>query len=181
MCRKYLPGGVVEHDRLPWQVAILDLEQLDVFLAACYDRGGEQWVELHGARVKIQELACQYLNLLELDHVLEPVHDDGVAHLMILAAEAEVLGLVAAAQRDGMHQLHWRLESQHALAVCVCCIEVHQRPQSDLIVPGLFFEAPAHREGVVAASSSALDEQLVDVIGLPLVEESLLLQGRIES
>lgn len=93
---------------------------------------------------------------------------------MIFASKTQPFAIATSAQR--LNNLERWLERKDARAVDVGSLQVDKRPNCDLVVLRLLVETTAHGE-CKAATITVLHEQLVDVVSLPLVEQTLLLQG----
>jgi hypothetical protein len=82
---------------------------------------------------------------------------------------------------DRVNALHWRLEGHQTLAVSIASVKRVEGPNGDLVVPALLLQASAHSECIVLIVRAANHEELVNVVGVSFVEESLLLKRWVET
>lgn len=108
---------VVQQNGLTWQMPVLDLVKLNVFLAAGNNGGSQAVVELGAVRFKVAELPGNYLCSLMLNKLAKLVDQNEIPHLVVLSSKTKEL--IVAGHTDRVYLLHWGFEGHHALAISI--------------------------------------------------------------
>lgn len=80
-----------------------------------------------------------------------------------------------------MNRFKWWLEGEQALTLSVGCVETVKGPYGHFVVFGSLLETLADCECIVLMIGAIDDKQLVDIVGVPFIEEPLLLKRWIEA
>jgi len=96
---------------------------------------------------------------------------------VVFAAKTEVL--VITRDADGVDLLHRWFECYQALAVSVGRVQAIERPDSHLVILAPFFKRSTNSKGIILISRARHCEELVNVVCMSFIKQSLFLQWRV--